>query len=191
MRKITNIINQRQSFVYIFTLIAFGFVFLNFFNFVVETYNEDIKSQQIEKRREADSGKSFGFFSCNLGEPRKHTQSKLFNLLIFFLSVLLLYKITFWKTFSSLLLQLLAFAHFFFWFLDSYVWFNYLKREYSDKALAEEFAFVNLTFPFRYLEYSNYLDFVVLFCLLILIFWQVSILYCFAKEKFHDKLLLR
>ncbi|MGI8786592.1 MAG: hypothetical protein ACR2HG_02360 [Pyrinomonadaceae bacterium] len=156
----------------------------------VENYNESVRNNEITKEYEANNQKHFDFFLCDFGAPKQHLQSRLLSFAVFFLCFLLLLNINFWRVATGLFFQFIFLLHFGSWFLNSYVRYAWLTRDFQ-KSFAAEIPNEDFSIPFRYLQLSNTLDLIVLAFLLVLIFWQVCILYNFAIEKFQAKIPLR
>lgn len=191
MRPLNLISVRPRSSILLVTFLAFGFAMLNFSGVLVENYNRQVEEVEYEKRIEADGGQRISFSACTFGAPTHYLTAKALNFFIFLFSTILLLKINVWRVGLSLFFQSLSLLHLCSWFLTSYAYYIRLTAKYSEKELAGEFSYLNFSFPYRYLEYSNALDFVVLSFLVILLFWQISILYCFVTGGFQARIYLR
>lgn len=190
--RLPNLISVRpRSAILLVTFLAFSFALLNFSAVLVENYNREVAKAEFNKRNKATGELPVSFGACTFGMPADYQAAKVFNFFILLFSVCLLLKINFRRVCLSLFFQMLSLLHYLSWFLTSYALYTRLTAKYSEKQLAAEYSYVNFSFPYRYLEYSNALDFVVLGFLVILLFWQVSILYSFVSDTFRAKIYLR
>jgi len=159
-------------------LLICSFYFVNLSNKIVATYNEAVKTEQIEKRKEADNERpiSFGFSHCY--SPPIYELILLLQFLTVPIIVFLLGKQQFAGFLTSLVLTSLTLFGYICWMIDSF-----LIRKYS-----EVFREENISFNTYILYQSTVLEFVLFLAFTILFILHFAILLRFVIEKFHAKI---
>lgn len=155
-----------------------GFYFTNISDKAIATYNETVKSEQIEKERIANNHRGFSFEVCVFRSTPLYEKVLLFQFLLIPFLLLLLKKQMFASfIFSQMLTAFILFGYVG-WIFETY------DLMQSNDFLREE----NVSFNNYLLFQSTVLEFVLFLIFATLLVIQSALLMRFVVERFQAKI---